>query len=227
MTRRERNRDLIALAQQGDRAAMEAILAENSGLIARWARIYQAHIYHGEVEDLMQVGRLGMIRAVEKFDLARDLSFATYANQWIRQAMRRMVDHDGMIRLPVHTQTREKWARYGNDLPTCFTSLDQRVQNNEDAFLGDGLAAPDDVAAEVIGDTSWEAAAALDALEKCLLLKSEREAMMLLFGLTDGVPRTLQEVGEIQGTGREAARTRAKRAVEQLRRYIERKGLPR
>lgn len=227
MTRRERNRDLIALAQQGDQAAMEAILAENSGLIARWARVYQAHIYHGEVEDLMQVGRLGMVRAVEKFDLARDLSFATYANQWIRQGMRRMVDHDGLIRLPVHTQTSEKWARYGNDLPTCFNSLDQRVRDNEDAFLGDGLPAPDNVVAEVLGDTSLEAAAVMDALTDCELNWRDREALMLWAGIEGGYPHTLQEIADVQGCSREGARNRCKRAVEKLRHHIKRKGLPR
>jgi RNA polymerase sigma factor (sigma-70 family) len=222
MTKDQRNRELIVKAQAGDRAAMEALLSENTLLIQSVARRYKTHLKFCEWDDLMQVGRIGFVRAVEKFDLSREVHFCTYAHQWIRQMMGRLVEKDRLIHIPNHMQTPE---HKGREWVKATLSLDKRIGESEDAFHGDRLVASDNVERDVIGLATPETAAAAEALATANVPGLEMVAFRLRHGLDDNIPRTLQEIADEMGISREAARNRCNRAAFRLRRHIERKGL--
>lgn len=95
--RSERNRDLIARAQAGEDAAMEALVIENAGLVRSLAQRFCGR--GTEFEDLIQIGTIGMIKAVRSFSLERGTAFSTYAVPLIVGEIRRHLRDDGMIRV--------------------------------------------------------------------------------------------------------------------------------
>jgi RNA polymerase primary sigma factor len=100
----------IELAERGDLAAKEKMINSNLRLVVSQARRYQGHGL--PMEDLVQEGMLGLIRAVEKFDWRRGFKFSTYGTLWIRQALQRgLQNHGRTIRLPVHVAQRQTKVR--------------------------------------------------------------------------------------------------------------------
>lgn len=95
--RGDRNRSLIALAQAGDDAAMEALVVENAGLVRSLAQRFCGR--GTELEDLIQIGTIGMIKAIRSFALERGTAFSTYAVPLIVGEIRRHLRDDGMIRV--------------------------------------------------------------------------------------------------------------------------------
>ena len=96
-TRGERNRALIARAQAGDDSAMEALVVENAGLVRSLAQRFCGR--GTELEDLMQIGTIGMIKAIRSFSLERGTAFSTYAVPLIVGEIRRHLRDDGMIKV--------------------------------------------------------------------------------------------------------------------------------
>ncbi|RZU32321.1 RNA polymerase sigma factor [Blastococcus saxobsidens] len=237
-------RDLNWIVRDGERAKNH-LLEANLRLVVSLAKRYTGRGM--AFLDLIQEGNLGLIRAVEKFDYTKGYKFSTYATWWIRQAITRaMADQARTIRIPVHMvevinklgriqrellqdlgrePTPEELAKEMDITPDKVLeiqqyarepiSLDQTIGDEGDSQLGDFI--EDSEAVVAVDGVSFTLMQ--DQLTSVLQTLSEREAgvVRLRFGLTDGQPRTLDEIGQVYGVTRERIRQIESKTMSKLR----------
>jgi RNA polymerase primary sigma factor len=237
-------RDLEDVAEDGRRAKAH-MLEANLRLVVSVAKKYSDRGL--SLLDVVQEGNLGLIRAVEKFDYSKGYKFSTYAMWWIRQAIQRgFADSARTIRLPVHVlEMLSKLSRVERDMhqklgrePTPEElaveldrtpdqieellrtsrqpiSLDSTIGEDGETSIGDLIEDTDAPAASELVDRQLMA----DQLRHALDALTPREAtiMAMRFGLYDGNPHTLDEIGKVLGLTRERIRQLEKQSLSKLR----------
>ncbi|WP_307683400.1 RNA polymerase sigma factor [Trueperella bonasi] len=237
-------RELEIISRDG-RNAKNHLLEANLRLVVSLAKRYTGRGML--FLDLIQEGNLGLVRAVEKFDYAKGFKFSTYATWWIRQAITRaMADQARTIRIPVHMvevinklarvqrqmlqdlgrePTTEELAReldmteekvievqkYGREPISLHTPLGEDGDSEFGDLIEDSEAV---VPADAVGFTLLQ-----EQLHQVLDTLSEREAgvVSMRFGLTDGQPKTLDEIGKVYGVTRERIRQIESKTMSKLR----------
>jgi RNA polymerase primary sigma factor len=237
----------------GDSEARRRLIEANLRLVVKIARKYMnmgiANL------DLIEEGNIGLIRAVEKFDAARNCRFSTYATWWIRQSIERAIaNHSRTIRLPVHVSSKmhkvskfiSSYVEKNGREPTSEEisgSLGLRLDFVKNLFtmLGktysletlideEGKYTLEDILPDTAAEeplSVFEQARRVEEIASWLdkLDDKERKVIILRYGLDQGEPLTLEAIGKKIGVTRERIRQIEQKALKQLRRIVKRQNI--
>lgn len=239
---------------EGDENAKEILTNHNLRLVVSIAKRYAGITEGMAFLDIIQEGNLGLMKAVNLFDPDMGNKFSTYATWWIRQSITRGIcDKGRLIRMPVHLyETRRKMLDFisqykdeNGELPSkdvvCreldllehtydnimkyednLLSLEQPVGEEDDSVLGDYIQSDISVDSEINHDLLKEE---LWSTMRLLLSDKQIQILDLRFGLSDGHPRTLEEVGKMLGVTRERIRQIEAKAKEKIKNTYRSRGL--
>jgi len=235
--------ELTKRIERGDLEAKERMINSNLRLVVSQARRYQGHGL--PMEDLVQEGMLGLIRAVEKFDWRRGFKFSTYGTLWIRQAIQRgLQNHGRTIRVPVHVAQRQvKVRKIEGELSTKLSreptdeeiaavaeltveevaelrELSRGLTSLDQPVSDDGETALGDLLPSDRPDPIEEVAVTerdhrVNAVVE-QLPEAERNVIRLRFGLSGDEPRTLRQTGSELGISEQRARELEQRGLSRL-----------
>ena len=241
----EEEKAIAIAAKKGDEKARKKLIESNLRLVVSIAKHFVYHGL--SLLDLIQEGNLGLMKAVEKFDPYKGFKFSTYATWWIRQAITRaLADHANTIRIPVHMvetinkvkkansqllhqngreATPDEIAEY-LEMPVDKVreilrvaqepvSLETPIGEEEDSHLGDFIPDDDALAPADAASMSLLKEQLADVLKT--LTPREAKVLSLRFGLDDGNPKTLEEVGKVFNVTRERIRQIEAKALRKLR----------
>ena len=251
----EQEKVLATRVHGGDPEARQQMIEANLRLVVKIARRYTTSGL--AILDLIEEGNIGLIRAVEKFDLARECRFSTYATWWIRQSIERAIGNfSRTVRLPVHVSARirkisktiqdftEKHEREptteeiveATDIPLEFVKnvffIVTKTCSIETLLDEDEKLRIEDILPSSPIDEPLSAIERSKRIEEIAswldtLRADEKKVMVLRYGLDGADPQTLESIGKIFGVTRERIRQIESRTITKLRKVVKRKHIER
>ncbi|MCX7965113.1 MAG: sigma-70 family RNA polymerase sigma factor [Syntrophorhabdaceae bacterium] len=251
----DEERQLAEKVARGDIQAKKRMIEANLRLVVKIAKRY---VNQGlSTLDLIEEGNLGLIRAVEKFNIKKDCRFSTYATWWIKQSIERAIANQSRtIRLPVHLTAKiYKISRYINEFVenfgreptpeelarlTGFTEafiknfyiLMIKTYSIESIIDEDGKITFEDTIKDYTAEEPLEALEQSKRAEEIAswieaLSSDEKRVITLRFGLDGGEPQTLEAIGKLFGVTRERIRQIEQKSLNKLRKIVKRKNIER
>ena len=252
---KEQEKELAKRISLGDREARQQMIQANLRLVVKIARKYLSTGV--SVLDLIEEGNIGLIKAVEKFDLSRKCRFSTYATWWIKQSIERAVlNYSRLARLPVHVSARmrkisrvmyEYFEKEGRepteeelglttDIPVSFIRnllfIATKTHSIESLLDEDDNLTMEDLLADPAVDEPLSALEQTKRIEYIAswldtLRDDEKKVIILRYGLDGAEPQTLEAIGKLFGVTRERVRQIEHKAIGKLQKMVKRRNIAR
>lgn len=203
--------ELIIKAKEGDAKAIDSLIKSNLKFVLSIAKEYQN--CNVPLQDLINEGNIGLIKAIEKFDLTKDVRFISYAVWWVRQSiLKHLSDHSRTIRIPITALNKLK-SLNATPITDCVTINDYMKGND---VMISGSSVIDTSNAFEDSDKNSKVNAELDRILK-VLEKREYDVIDKYFGLSGNDPMTLEEIGGVYGLTKVRVRQIKQNAISKLR----------